>query len=320
MKLAFNYFSAVTRKKSLVLRDALQKKGVELVSWKRLDEADGAIIYNIHSMVEKATVEALSKKKKILSLQEGMFARGWAATLSGMKQECVRANKRNIMHFVWSDLEIENYKKSGRDPKLMQCFGNPEHDLLLQTPKITRDHYGIPKDAVVVVHIDQYAHPKGGPNEDQMNHMGCQIKRLTNNKNVWLIRCLHPKQKTLLSQPKTKDRIIKRPFEYPIFDVLRMSDMVVSVSSTEAITAAILGKPLVIYDESKSPHRWPFVEHGVAKQADSYDELHSHLQDIINGSFSLSPKVNYLNKYQVDGKIADRVAENAIRYFKGKSI
>jgi UDP-N-acetylglucosamine 2-epimerase len=315
MKIAIHSFSPVVRQKSNILKKEL-KKHSNILPWKNLENSDGCILYNIHGSVSNAIQEASRHKKSIISLQEGMFAIGWESTLSAMRKECERADKHNITQFVWSKFEYENYVKMGRNPELVKYFGNPEYDRLLNPPKFTRENYNIPADAFLILHIDQYAHPRGGPNKNEIELMCSQIENLTKiNKDIWCIRSLHPIRSKGKSK-EVKDKIIVRPFTYPIFDFIKMADLVITLSSTEGLTASILDKPIIQYDISSSKERWPFVEHGVAMRATSQPKLVELTKLAMEGKLNLNPKFNYKNIYKVDGKATKRVVENIINHFK----
>jgi UDP-N-acetylglucosamine 2-epimerase len=319
MKIALHTFSPVVRRKSLILRSSLRKAGAEVLTWEKRAEADGCLIYNIHSLVYSAITEAAKVKKPLVSLQEGLFAIGWSGTHRGMRQECEKANRNGIKQLVWSRFERKNYIQMGRQPELVEHYGNPEYDLLTKEPDTTRSTYGVPEDAFLILHIDQYAHPRGGPNKNQISQMTGQIERLTNiDKKVWCIRSLHPINSSRKIK-KTNGRVIVRPFRYPIFDFIRMADLVVTLSSTEGITSAILGKPIIQYDLSGSKERWPFTEHGVAVRATTYPKLVELTKLTMEKGLNLQPKIDYRREYHVDGKAADRVANNIVRYFNASN-
>lgn len=309
MKIAIHHFSPLVRLKGKFISDSLIAKGVDVLPWKELRSADAAIVFNIHQFVKEPMQEALKNKKPIISLQEGMFAIGWNKTVKGMQKECNNATLHNVLQVVWSKFEKANYIKLGRKAEMVQAIGNPEHDALFYDLKTTRESLGIPTDAFVISHIEQYAHPRGGPNAEQLADMDSQIRRLTKiGGKVWCIKCTHPKF-AKRQRPQSMPRSIIRPFQYPIFDVIRISDLVITLSSTEGLTAAILDKPLIEYDTSNSPSRWPFVTHGVAKRATTYEELLELTLLTMSGKFHLAKHEDYNKAYRVDGQSANRVAD-----------
>jgi hypothetical protein len=315
MKIALHTFSPVVQQKSVILRKALRSLNTEILPWRDRAQADGCVIYNIHNSVYSAIHQATKLKKPLVSLQEGMFAIGWPGTWPGMRAECQKANIHKIKQLVWSRFEQQNYITMGRKPEFVDHFGNPEHDLLLREPKITRAIYDIPEDAFLIVHIDQYAHRSGGPSKEHIDLMSAHIEKTVDfAKHVWCIRCLHPihsKQK----QETVTGRLIVRPFHYPIFDFLRMADLVITLSSTEGITSAILDVPIIQYDLSGSKERWPFTQHGVAIRATTCSKLVELTKLAMEHKLPLRPTVNYKHEYQVDGKSAERVAQSIVRYF-----
>lgn len=317
MKLALDCFSNVVKSKSKNLRIALENEGVKVADWNEISSCDGGIIYNIHSSVTKRIQEANRIGKRLISLQEGMYAINWPKTLPGMKDECNRANLLKIHQLVWSPLEVDNYLYTGKEKGLLEAVGNPEHDDLLKEPNFTRASYNIPEDAYVICHLCQYAHPHGGPTSDQLNLMIDHIKKLKLiNDKVYIIHCLHPNQRIPLRY-QHEPRVIPRVYAYPTFDVIRFSDLVITVSSTEAITAAILEKPLILYDISTSPERWPFSSHGVGLHINNEKDLVYKVKSFVSGDFKM-PKgyVDYKQIYGVDGNSSSRVADKVINYFK----
>lgn len=320
MKIAVHHFSRCVAKKSNFVKNALAAKGISVLPWADVSQSDGAIVFNIHGPARRGIRVAQKHRKKILSIQEGMFAMGWQGTVNGMRSECRMANEQKIMHFVWSKLDYDEYASAGRDKKLMRCLGNPEHDALFLPVKTTRESIGIPEDAFVIVYLEQYAHPRGGPKKQHVEQMIRDVQKLTElDKRVWVIRCLHPRH-SKGNEIRYKDRILIRPFIYPIFDILKLSDIVITVSSTEGITAAILEKPIIQYDISRSPERWPFTKHGVAKRAKTRELLIEYTHLAMANKFALPRHVNYRQHYLIDGNCSERVADRAISYFRGEKM
>ena len=308
-------FSKVVELKSRNIRKALESKGVEIVPWSEMESSDGGIIYNIHGSVERQLKDANKIGKKLISLQEGMYAVNWKKTLPGMKDECRRANSLKVHQIVWSQLDLQNYIFTGKDLKLIEALGNPEYDDFQKEPKFTRKDYGIPDDAVVVCHLCQYEHPNGGPTNEQFNFMIKDIKNLKKlDSNIYVIHCLHPNQRVPLMYQK-EERVIVRPFEYPVADIIRFSDVVITVSSTEAITAAVLKKPLILYDISQSPERWPFSAHGVGLKIVNEKELQLAMKSILDKTYSVNSYVDYSKAYLVDGNTSNKIADRIIKYF-----
>lgn len=260
---------------------------------------------------------AVKAGKKVISLQEGLYAGGtWKKTLPSMKQECRTANELKVMQVVWSKFERKNYISTSKDPGLIIDLGNPEYDDLL-LPSVSRASMGIPDDAFVITHICQYAHKAGGPNKEQLEQMTKDIKRLVElNDRIWTITCLHPQYPKKIKLT-IEGRNIIRPFQYPIFNVLKNSDLIINLSSTEGITAAILKKNMIEYDISNSPSRWPFVAHGVAVRATSRDVLHGLVINFMQDKIKLNRIIDYKNSYHVDGFASERIAKFIIGYFFG---
>jgi hypothetical protein len=309
MRIGINYFSHVVKHKAQNLVAALESKGVELVSCD--EDAAGYITYNIHPIGLKGVAKAIADRKKIISIQEAMYAIGWPGTVAGMRKECENANALNIQQVVWSHFETQNYIRTGRHSDKIVHLGNPEHDFSPQ--KVTRESLGIADEDFVIAYIGQYEHPRGGPTQEQLDLMQQQVQKLKK-LGAKILICPHPKNKTKLV--KEKDVFI-RPFHYPIFDNLRMADLIVTLSSTEGITAAIFGKPIIEFDISNSPERWPFVYHGVAVRATNKLELVAHTKKFMAGG-KLAPTVSYKEAYHIDGNISNKVADYIIGYFEGK--
>ncbi len=315
MKISPYFFSAVVRCKAKPLLESLKSKNVKIIPWKNMSDADGVLVWNIHSSAYPAIRTASNRKIPIISLQEGLYALGWKATVPAMRKECVRANTMNIHQVVWSRFERENYITTGRKPDMIVNMGNPEHDLLFNPLRETRSTFGIPEHAFVVVYLAQYAHPRGGPNEQELKQMAQYVMDLISvHSRVWVIHCLHPKQSRKVKMTQEGRRII-RPFRFPVFDIIRMSDLVVTLSSTEAITASILKKPIIEYDISNSNPRWPFSQHGVSIRANNQKDLKKYVNAALEKKLQLPRNIDYAKEYQADGNSSNRVADYIIQHF-----
>lgn len=90
-------------------------------------------------------------------------------------------------------------------------------------------------------------------------------------------------------------------------ELIAVSDMVVTVSSTTGLEAAVMGKTLVYINVTDRPDVIPFKEMGIGLRCSNVDELYEMFKLILIDKVKVESPC--LSEYHTDGKAAQRVGE-----------
>ena len=196
--------------------------------------------------------------------------------------------------------------------------GQPKYDLLVNANKIFKkeiffEKFKIGHQKKIALFATQPL-PKN-ENELLFNSIFRAIKKL---KNIQLIIKLHPNEyddslhrniakKVGLNIILTKD--------VNLFELLNACDFLMTVSSTVAIEAMILGKPVMIIDLKTKPDETSFVNSGAALGVYNANEISHTINKIFKNSDILknlkfnSSKFVYNHAYKIDGLASKRISE-----------
>lgn len=116
------------------------------------------------------------------------------------------------------------------------------------------------------------------------------------------------------------DVIIKRN---DLYDLINACDIVVTVSEMVALEAALMGKPVIIFNPLEKKHIIPLVEKGVVVGIHEQDKLACMIKNMLtkNEQKRLSRRMSHFiadYAYKLDGKSSERVADVIVSLAKGK--
>ncbi len=101
-------------------------------------------------------------------------------------------------------------------------------------------------------------------------------------------------------------------------ELLAVSELIVTVSSTTGLEAAVMGKPLVYINTTNTPDEIPFDKMGIGRRCTNAGQLASEIRGVLSGDNSEFNKIAL--DYKSDSKAASRVASiiEALAYKKIK--
>ena len=107
-----------------------------------------------------------------------------------------------------------------------------------------------------------------------------------------------------------------------LYELLSICDVVVTISSTVGVEAAILNRPIIVVNLTRQPDTMPYVEEGIAvgvyRETDLRDALVRMLEENDFRNKLRKSRENFLRRhvYAVDGKAASRIADVASVLFQ----
>jgi hypothetical protein len=216
------------------------------------------------------------------------------------------------------------YKKlvnEGIPPNKLEITGNPKFDKLIEykkekTKNILKEKYNSPKDKAVILLITQQFVEYRIWTKNQRESFVSEIVRAVSNLNniEFIIKIRHPNEKKddyiqILDKFDIKYKIFK---EEPIEEILSISDVVLSSSSTAILEAIILGKPTMVINLFNEDAPKIYKNSG-AIYVESKAGLLNYLNALINNDTIINEeKVNNFiaqQAYKVDGNSSHRILE-----------
>ncbi len=149
------------------------------------------------------------------------------------------------------------------------------------------------------------------------------LKRLGNE--VQLITKLHPGELGAPIHYRVARLVGVKPIvtEYSIYELLHACDIMITLGSTTAIEASILGKPIIVLDLSNNKKEIPYVNEGIALGAYSQDDLIASIESILYDS-DIQAKLGdarqrfvYKYAYLQDGQASQRFADLIVSMLQG---
>jgi hypothetical protein len=217
----------------------------------------------------------------------------------------------------------------GIPPNKLEITGNPKFDKLIEykkekTQNILKEKYNLPKDKAVILLITQQFVEYRIWTKKQRESFVSEIVRAVSNLNnaEFIIKIRHPNEKKedyiqILDKFDIKYKIFK---EEPIEEILSISDIVLSSSSTAILEAIILGKPTMVINLFNEDAPKIYKNSG-SIYVDSKEGLLNYLNALINNDSIINEEKinNFITQqaYKVDGNSSHRIFEIIKTYLKG---
>lgn len=139
--------------------------------------------------------------------------------------------------------------------------------------------------------------------------------------NTRLIIKPHPTEKSkVYSQiAKKYKNVISESFDKPIAELMASSDVVIIVSSTVGLEAALLDKPIICINMTKEEMASMYISSGVAIEVNRVEELIPTIEEVLYNKkvqkklANARKKFVYEHAYIQDGKASERVANVIIQ-------
>lgn len=143
--------------------------------------------------------------------------------------------------------------------------------------------------------------------EDVFKTLIAAIQKANPSDTLFLIK-LHPNedgkiQQYLLAQHNMENVSLVKSID--VRELLAVSDLVITISSTTGLEAAVMGKPLVYINISEEKDEVPYQDMGIGKRTTDVETLSKELIVALEGANSSFD----LDSFKTDGKAAQRVGE-----------
>lgn len=200
--------------------------------------------------------------------------------------------------------------KRGVDPNSIHITGQPAFDkhpwyLAHTVKKDVCKKIGVDSNKALVTFMSQ----PNAEREDVFRTLVEAVGKLDFNK-VNIVVKLHPNedgkiQQVIMDEMGINDIVLVKNIDAR--ELLAVSDLIITVSSTTGLEAAVMGKPLVYINVTEKEDYIPFADMGIGIKCTNSMEIYDVLKQII--SDNKLPVLSNISKYKTDGKAAERVGE-----------
>jgi CDP-glycerol glycerophosphotransferase (TagB/SpsB family) len=228
-------------------------------------------------------------------------------------------------YFCVSGLQSKSVKERYlKDTKEILITGQPRFDSLANADKLydaskIRAKFGLASDRKILL----WATDSGLPLEETRKSISNVYRAASSVENVQLVVKLHPAESQVLlyEQDHQCTPIIVKGNQ-PIGELLYVCNAIITKSSTSAIEAAILKRPVIVLNLSGKPDPVPYVEGGIAIGVHKAEELGSVIKKVLYDREVQEKlargqeKFVYEHAYLQDGKASKRVSDLIIHSAK----
>lgn len=290
-----------------------------LVSERILNQVQPKVVFLTCEYCEhhrELTYIAHTKKIPVVALQHGVITKehpGYMYTDERLK--AILPNITCVFGQKHYDILTEN---SIYSPEMVTVTGSPRYDILAHMEKVYSKHdfkekYGIvPKNKIILWTTQCH----GISEKENKNNFKVMFETLQNLKDVTLIIKQHPgerKEHTRMIKEILKDyelNALITPKSSDTYEQLYACDILVTKSSTTAMEAVALNKPVLILDLSGESDPGGYVTEGVALGVYKEKDLKPALEKLLKDDSELiENRDKYIKKYlyKIDGKSTERV-------------
>lgn len=209
---------------------------------------------------------------------------------------------------VVSEFAKNEILKRGIDPNSIHITGQPAFDkhpwYLINTKKEkVSQELNINPNIPIITFMSQ----PNAEREDVFRILINSVKRFEK-KELNVIVKLHPNEdgriQKIIMQELGYDRLVLIK-NIDARELIAVSDVVITVSSTTGIEAAVMGKPLIYINATNKEDYIPFSDMGIGIKCTNPTELYSILSNYLY--HHKLPELKGLNEYKTDGKASSRV-------------
>lgn len=218
--------------------------------------------------------------------------------------------------FIWGDATKDALIEAGADIDQMEITGSPKYDSLITKLNDQSKSANLPKTILFTTQP-----VSGNINLQIINEIEPYLKE----RNVRLIVKPHPSETADYYRKgvKNSDMIDVKNNDENTIDLLLNTDIVILLSSTVGIEAAILGKPMISVNLTNQTS--VYVESGVALEVKNIKDLAPQIEKVISNDkiqktlAQCREEFVYNYAYLQNGKASERVVEAIIKFKKNQS-
>jgi len=201
--------------------------------------------------------------------------------------------------------------------------GQPRYDILFHAPNIYSkkkilEKYNINPNHKIILWTTQC---HGLSDEENYKNCECLFKTIQRINNVTLIVKQHPREskrytRMIMKYVKKSNNVLLIPKNSDTYELIYACDLLITKTSTTAMEAAALNKPVIVLDLSGTKDSTGYVKDGIAVGVYKSDDLELAIRNLLcDDSILLANRKNYLKNhfYRIDGKSSSRVADLIIK-------
>jgi spore coat polysaccharide biosynthesis predicted glycosyltransferase SpsG len=269
-----------------------------------------------------------------LSIQHGFYTRDSIMYYNEKKEvsntissQCNPLPDKTAVYGPWiKNVFVKEFNYPGNS---IVVTGQPRYDILEEAGKIYSkerfcEKFGIDPHKKIILIITQPLSP-----EKREAFLRNVLRGLMNINNIEIVIKPHPVENDNWHKKISNEENVKAvvlPNSSDTFEALCACDAMITVSSTTALEAAILGKEVIIANLVKSPISYPLAEGGAALSVKRAEELSEAVKKAL---YDKKTKVKlkkgrktfvYQHTYKQDGKSTERVVGLIKMMLAGKEI
>lgn len=208
---------------------------------------------------------------------------------------------------VMSDYAKDNIIKRGLLESSIVITGQPAFDYLITKQYDDRyflEKYNLDLNKKIVTYMSQ-------PLPERENVLRTIINSVSKLKDTQLIIKLHPNEdgiihKLISEEMDYKFTIIKDELAS---EIMHLSDVVITISSTTGIEAALMGKKVLSINLTNNPDFIPFNVMGIGQIAYSQNEADIILKTYLDESCQVDKTQSTKERFKADGNSAQRIVD-----------
>ncbi|MFX0204499.1 MAG: CDP-glycerol glycerophosphotransferase family protein [Candidatus Hodarchaeota archaeon] len=296
----------------------------------KAEEPDLLLLLNEYSYFERALVVA-GKLRGVptLAVQHGVmipeFDGGSYIFDKDFKDQVILPNKMCVFGPYYQKLLVE---ESIFDQNQVIVTGAPRYDILSVLPKFASrkeilSNLGVNTNHQIILWTTQC---HGMSLEENITNFKTMGKVMGEFQGITLVVKQHPNEGIQYSEliknfllAEDQSRIVVVPKTSNTYDLLIACDLLLTKSSTTALEAIALNKPLLILDLSGKESPIEFVQEGVAIPAYDEENLKEAIKQLLSDDSALAAKrTKYIESrlHRIDGKATDRIVDSIISLIK----
>jgi len=286
----------------------------------RVENPDVVVVVDEYGLYGKAAVYAAKlSSKPVAAVQHGIMSTSNVACLHTSEE---LSNGLTPLHNPIPDVTLVNgeYYKTflesfGYPKGSVIPTGQPKYDILSKAEKIfsrekTRSEFGIAAEEKMLLLASS---TQAFPQQENEIFMRSLFKAAKEIPGLKIVVKLHPNEydtslhKKLAEEAGIDVKIVR---DANTFELLYASDAMITVSSTVALEAMILGKPVIIANLTGQPDQVPYVERKAAVGVYKDKDMMPTIKKVLAGKTKTDEKKFVMDyAFKIDGMAAKRIAD-----------
>ena len=288
--------------------------------------------YSLHNLISATNPRVILANDDVLSLKPNIKNNTklivvQSASINKEKEKYLKyfifkfnLDKRKSDYFLVSGSRYKKLKEDVGASKEVVVTGQLRYDILYHAKEIYNKEKFIKRYKINPNHkiILWTTANHGISNEEIIKNFKAVFEAMRNLKDVTLVIKQHPGESEEYTKlikkylKKYKINAIIPPKNSDVYEQIFVCDLMITKTSTTAMEAVALNKPVIVLNLSGEPDVVDYVEQGIALGVYKGKDLKSTIEKLLkDDSELLKNRKKYIKKYlyKIDGKAAERVVE-----------